>query len=150
MLGFLVFLHQLVYKHYLDFGYEIKMISFPFADLSETGMLHIFETNCSNEPSALHLETNNDILLNIDHDLHAYSNTIKKQCNNYDSNICSSNKNVIDYILLFRNLNMPFTFMGNIGNIRMITNLPTREKKESSTLLDKIYTNIPDCYNNCT
>ena len=31
-----------------------------------------------------------------------------------------------------------------------LINLPTRERKYSSTLLDNIYTNIPDCYNNCT
>ena len=28
-----------------------------------------------------------------------------------------------------------------------LINLPTRERKQSSTLLDNIYTNIPDCYN---
>ena len=28
--------------------------------------------------------------------------------------------------------------------------LPTRERNESSTLLDNIYTNIPDSYNTCT
>ena len=26
--------------------------------------------------------------------------------------------------------------------------LPTRERKQSSTILDNIYTNIPDCYEN--
>ena len=107
------------------------MISFPFADLSETNMLGIFETNCSNEPSSLHLETNNDRLLDIDPDLHAYSNTIEKQCNNYDtsedfklkygsqhnisivhSNICSSKKNLGDFTYYLENLNMPFTFIG--------------------------------------
>ena len=31
-----------------------------------------------------------------------------------------------------------------------LINLPTRERKNSSTLLDNIYTNIPDCYNTCT
>ena len=107
------------------------MISFPFADLSDTNMLGIFETNCSNEPSTLHLETNNDRLLDIDPDLHAYSNTIEKQCNNYDtsedfklkygsqhnisivhSNICSSKKNLGDFTYYLENLNMPFTFIG--------------------------------------
>ena len=39
------------------------MISFPFADSSETDMLGIFETNFSNELYTLHLETNNDKLL---------------------------------------------------------------------------------------
>ena len=28
-----------------------------------------------------------------------------------------------------------------------LINLPTRKRKQSSTLLDNIYTNIPDCYN---
>ena len=28
-----------------------------------------------------------------------------------------------------------------------LINLPTEERKQSSTLLDNIYTNIPDCYN---
>ena len=27
-----------------------------------------------------------------------------------------------------------------------LINLPTRERKQSSTLLDNVYTNIPDCY----
>ena len=27
-----------------------------------------------------------------------------------------------------------------------LINLPTRERKQSATLLDNIYTNIPDCY----
>ena len=31
-----------------------------------------------------------------------------------------------------------------------LINLPTRERKQSSTLLDNIYTNIPDCYNTCS
>ena len=30
-----------------------------------------------------------------------------------------------------------------------LIDLPTRERKESSTLLDNIYTNIPDCYDTC-
>ena len=107
------------------------MISFPFADLSETAMLGIFETTCSNETSTLHLETNNDRLHNIDPDRHAYSNTIEKQCNNYDtsedfkmkygsqnnisivhSNICSSKKNLGHFTYYLENLNMPFTFIG--------------------------------------
>ena len=29
-----------------------------------------------------------------------------------------------------------------------LINLPIRERKQSSTLLDNIYTNIPDCYDN--
>ena len=52
------------------------MISFPFADLSETNMLGIFETNCSNEPSTLHLETNNDRLFDIAPDPDLHSNVI--------------------------------------------------------------------------
>ena len=31
-----------------------------------------------------------------------------------------------------------------------LISLPTREKKYSSTLIDNIYTNIPDCYNTCS
>ena len=30
-----------------------------------------------------------------------------------------------------------------------LIDLPTREQNESSTLLDNIYTTIPDCYNTC-
>ena len=37
-----VFIHPWVYEYYFDFGQEINMISFPFADLSETNMLGIF------------------------------------------------------------------------------------------------------------
>ena len=31
-----------------------------------------------------------------------------------------------------------------------LINLPTRERNRTSSLLDNIYTNIPDCYNTCT
>ena len=31
-----------------------------------------------------------------------------------------------------------------------LINLPSRQRKNSSTLLDNIYTNIPDCYNTCS
>ena len=31
-----------------------------------------------------------------------------------------------------------------------LINLPTQARKNSSTPLDNIYTNIPDCYNTCT
>ena len=31
-----------------------------------------------------------------------------------------------------------------------LINIPTRERKQSSTLLDNIYTNIPDCYDSGT
>ena len=31
-----------------------------------------------------------------------------------------------------------------------LINLPTRQRNQSFSLLDNIYTNIPDCYNTCT
>ena len=31
-----------------------------------------------------------------------------------------------------------------------LINLPTRERNRTYSLLDNIYTNIPDCYNTCT
>ena len=31
-----------------------------------------------------------------------------------------------------------------------LINIPTRERKQSSTLLDNVYTNIPDCYDSGT
>ena len=34
--------------------------------------------------------------------------------------------------------------------MRLQVNIPTRESKQSSTLLDSIYTNIPDCYDSGT
>ena len=46
------------------------------------------------------------------------------------------------------------THMHDVSNIfysyyyHKLINLPTREHKQSSTLLDNIYTNIPDCYDN--
>ena len=46
------------------------------------------------------------------------------------------------------------THMHDFSNIfytyyyHKLINLPTRECKQSSTLLDNIYTNIPDCYDN--
>ena len=31
-----------------------------------------------------------------------------------------------------------------------LINHPTRERNQSASLIDNIYTNIPDCYNTCT
>ena len=48
------------------------------------------------------------------------------------------------------------TFNQELSNIfsshyyHILINLPTRERSKYSTLLDNIYTNIPDCYNTCT
>ena len=53
-------------------------------------------------------------------------------------------------------LKMGTTQMQNFSNIfstfyyHKLINLPTRERKQSSTLLDNIYTNIPDCYDTGT
>ena len=47
-----------------------------------------------------------------------------------------------------------YTHMHDFSNIfstyyyYKLINLPTREHKQSSKLLDNIYTNIPDCYDN--
>ena len=47
-------------------------------------------------------------------------------------------------------LNQEFSNIFSSHYYHKLINLPTRERKNSSTLLDNIYTNIPDCYNTCT
>ena len=107
------------------------MNNLPFADLSEKNMLDVFRVDCCNEPSTNYLETNNDQLISIDPDLHVYTDTVEKQCHNYDtsvdfklkygsqnsisfvhSNICSTEKKLGDFTYYLDNLDMPFTFIG--------------------------------------
>ena len=40
-----------------------------------------------------------------------------------------------------------FSNILNSNYFHKLINLPTREKKDSSTLIDNVYSNIPDCYN---
>ena len=47
-------------------------------------------------------------------------------------------------------VNQEFSNIFSSHYYHKLINLPTRERKKSSTLLDNIYTNIPDCYNTCT
>ena len=47
-------------------------------------------------------------------------------------------------------LNQEFSNIFSSHYYHKLINLPTRERKNSSTLLESIYTNIPDCYNTCT
>ena len=47
-------------------------------------------------------------------------------------------------------LNKEFSNIFSSHYYHKLINLPTRERKNSSTLLDNIYMNIPDCYNTCT
>ena len=65
----------------------LKMNNLPFADLSENAMLDVFRADCCNEPSTHYLEINNDQLIRIDLDLHVYTNTVEKQCYNYDTSV---------------------------------------------------------------
>ena len=61
----------------------LKMNNLPFADLSENAMLDILRADCSTH----YLETNNDKLIGIYPDLHVYTNTVEKQCHNYDTSV---------------------------------------------------------------
>ena len=65
----------------------LKMNNLPFADLSENAMLDVLRADCCNEPSTHYLETNNDKLIGIDPDLRVYTNTVEKQCHNYDTSV---------------------------------------------------------------
>ena len=47
-------------------------------------------------------------------------------------------------------VNQEFSNIFSSHYYHKLINPPTRERKQSSTLLDNIYTNIPDCYNTCT
>ena len=46
-------------------------------------------------------------------------------------------------------LTQEFSNIFSLYYYRKLINLPTREKNNSSTLIDNIYTNIPDCYSTC-
>ena len=47
-------------------------------------------------------------------------------------------------------VNQEFSNIFSSHYYHKLINLPTRERKKSSTLIYNIYTNIPDCYNTCT
>ena len=89
----------------------------------------------------------------------------KLKCFNTNlENILNKIKNEKKYAFLMGDYNvntvnelkMGTTQMQNFSNIfstfyyHKLINLPTRERKQSSTLLDNIYTNIPDCYDTGT
>ena len=46
-------------------------------------------------------------------------------------------------------LTQEFSSIFSLYYCHKLINLPTREKNNSSTLIDNIYTNIPDCYSTC-
>ena len=46
-------------------------------------------------------------------------------------------------------LTQEFSNIFSLYYYHKLINLPTREKKNSSTLIDNIYTYIPDCYSTC-
>ena len=60
------------------------------------------------------------------------------------------NINTLNEMQESANLNQEFSNIFSSHYYHKLINLLTRERKESSILLDNIYTNIPDCYNNCT
>ena len=46
-------------------------------------------------------------------------------------------------------LTQEFSNIFSLYYYHKLISLPKREKKNSSTLIDNIYTNIPNCYNTC-
>ena len=60
------------------------------------------------------------------------------------------NVNTLEEIYERKSLIQDFTNIFSLHYYHKLINLSTRERKGSSTLLDNIYTNIPDCYNTCT
>ena len=60
------------------------------------------------------------------------------------------NVNTLEEIYECKSLIQDFTNIFSLHYYHKLINLSTRERKGSSTLLDNIYTNIPDCYNTCT
>ena len=60
------------------------------------------------------------------------------------------NVNTIDNMHETTSLIHDFTNVFSSHYYHKLINLPPRERKGSSTFLDNIYTNIPDCYNTCT
>ena len=93
-------------------------------------MLDVSRVDCCNEPSNNYLETNNDQLIGIDPDLHVYTNTVEKQCYNYDTSVDFKLKYILkivfqlfiqtyavprklgDFTYYLDYLDMPFTFIG--------------------------------------
>ena len=92
----------------------------------------MLDVDCCNELATNYLEANNAKLIGRDPDLHVYTDTVEKQCHNYDtsvdfklkygyqniisfvhsSNICSTEKKLRDFTYYLDNLDMPFTFIG--------------------------------------
>ena len=60
------------------------------------------------------------------------------------------NINTLNEMQESETLNQEFSNIFSSHYYHKLIKLPTRERKNSSTLLDNIYTNIPDCYNTCT
>ena len=60
------------------------------------------------------------------------------------------NINTLNEMQESKTLNQEFSNIFSSYYYHKLINLPTRERKKSSTLLDNIYTNISDCYNTCT
>ena len=61
----------------------------------------------------------------------------------YNVNTLNELKNDTTHIHEFTNIFSTYYY-------HKLINLPTRVRKQSSTLLDNIYTNIPDCYDSST
>ena len=88
-------------------------------------------------------------LKNFNKELENLLNTIKNE-KKYAFLMGDYNVNTIDNMHETTSLIHDFTNVFSSHYYHKLINLPTRERKGSSTLLDNIYTNIPDCYNTCT
>ena len=59
------------------------------------------------------------------------------------------NTNTLNEMIGTSTHNQHFSNILSFHYYHKLIDLSTRERKESSALLDNIYTNIPDCYNTC-
>ena len=106
------------------------MNALPFNSVADISLLDNIKNNC-NECTYDKMSSNNDFLINIDHDHNIIRNGLEKQCKNYDtsidfnnmcgstinismlhSNICSSAKKITDFKYYINNFNLDISFIG--------------------------------------
>ena len=75
-------------------------------------------------------------------------NTLEKE-NKYAFLMGDYNINTLNEMIGTSTHNQHFSNILSFHYYHKCIDIPTRERKESSPLLDNIYTNIPDCYNTC-
>ena len=140
--GTSLYIHNSIqYKRRRDLAFPEKLYETVFVELDKT----IFKVNRNiiigeiyNPPSSK--------LKCFNTQLEKLLNAIKKE-NKYAFLMGDYNVNTINELKSGTTSVHDFSNIFSTYYYHKLINLPTRERKQSSTLLDNIYTNIPDCYN---